>query len=696
MSLEELLNNNNNLEIYLDQYGTNSAFLMHFFMQDTTRIKKYFDKYYMHLSFNDKKELLLYLINTNLDNEAISIVFNNLMIFSTEEEKEELNEISLLILEKEKNKELKTSDFHTIVYNYINRSDPIYFIKKDVNNVTKVGKIKDRAILMQIIRYCISLRYTFTMDSYFFLEDNNIIDDIELLAFFINNCTYDDLLLHKINSNISRIEDKKVLNEICNRVVKKEVLDPILSRINIDNYDTSTISPCERIYLKVDDNHEKVLEFLKKMKEEDRVQEVVLIMKRVDMDFIEKTREIYGDKIRISPLERQIQKDTFNIWNYPDYDYEYIKRCEETLDMYASMVKDTVDKDGELKSLSPLEKFVAAYMIVIKFRIYQEANGLNGNMSRGVYDIVGDPENKSIVCLGYVNLLMEILRRMGMEDVAEWSIYAPGEKGAVDERGTNHARMMIHLVDPKYDIDGVYMSDPTWDSRELKDTQCKHMLMAEDELCEIDPELNPKYLRLNNIESVADELHEECVGLLFHNKIPKETIVKAFLAVNRFLDKNMKMAKKDSDYSKLEYDEMAKKIGIEKYPEPTREQLEEMTGEDMLYSMDIYGLTLTVELRLLFKDWIKENGIDYNVGLSSKGVFFDIDPDAPYVEELAKHGYIVEKEAKRVYLYHYEIDNTYCTKPLKEFLSYILDVIKECKDLIDRFDKGLDVKEVNK
>ena len=77
---------------------------------------------------------------------------------------------------------------------------------------------------------------------------------------------------------------------------------------------------------------------------------------------------------------------------------------------------------------------------------------------------MGKINNRRIVCVGFVHLLQEFLYRMGLKDTIRWDVYSvDADKENDGRRLNNHARMIIHLVDPKYNLDGIYMSDPTWD-----------------------------------------------------------------------------------------------------------------------------------------------------------------------------------------------------------------------------------------
>ena len=106
--------------------------------------------------------------------------------------------------------------------------------------------------------------------------------------------------------------------------------------------------------------------------------------------------------------------------------------------------------------LSPLEKYLFAFYLTTifkKYNYYKSDKDLDqeyGDMSRDPYFII---KHNYIVCAGYTNFLLQILNRLNIS--ATFLTSTPKESGGY------HARVLIYLVDKKYDIDGVYIGDPT-------------------------------------------------------------------------------------------------------------------------------------------------------------------------------------------------------------------------------------------
>ncbi len=153
---------------------------------------------------------------------------------------------------------------------------------------------------------------------------------------------------------------------------------------------------------------------------------------------------------------------------------------------YAKYEKRLIDMIRPAINLSPLEKFLYAYNITAKFKKYKE-NNENKNESRSLYEIM---DGEYMVCVGYATLLNDLLNKLGIES-GDYSVTVDVGLDEVSndalvldddvliEEGF-HERSIVHLVDPKYGIDGIYISDPTWDNV-MKNDAYVHALMSQDE-----------------------------------------------------------------------------------------------------------------------------------------------------------------------------------------------------------------------
>lgn len=139
-------------------------------------------------------------------------------------------------------------------------------------------------------------------------------------------------------------------------------------------------------------------------------------------------------------------------------------KTEDTLDLFIKDIKES--------NLSLYEKYVAVYYLAKNIKQYNEDDP-HSIESRSIYLILN---NYSIVCSGYVNLFIELLKRIGI-NAQELGVVVDGEP---------HARAFVKLVDEKYGIDGIFFSDPTFDSISYKKgapffSYSNHMNMTIDE-----------------------------------------------------------------------------------------------------------------------------------------------------------------------------------------------------------------------
>lgn len=138
--------------------------------------------------------------------------------------------------------------------------------------------------------------------------------------------------------------------------------------------------------------------------------------------------------------------------------------------------------------LSPFERYIYAYNITKNYKKYKE-NEQNRQQARNLYDIL---DNEYMVCVGFANLLSDLLFKLGIEnkkisgvalDKSYDDYYQGKEDLEVEKVTTNnehHSRIYVHIVDPKYGIDGIYIGDPTWDNN-LEHDYYNYLALTPDE-----------------------------------------------------------------------------------------------------------------------------------------------------------------------------------------------------------------------
>ncbi len=122
----------------------------------------------------------------------------------------------------------------------------------------------------------------------------------------------------------------------------------------------------------------------------------------------------------------------------------------------------TIDKITDISNsikklnMSPIEEVMYTYDLV-RHRVYNiEDKNERSSTSRDLSKIL---EGDKIVCVGYSELFKAILTNLNINID---TVRLRGEKNG-------HERCVAYIKDDKYDINGVYYFDPTWDSRRKND-----------------------------------------------------------------------------------------------------------------------------------------------------------------------------------------------------------------------------------
>lgn len=168
----------------------------------------------------------------------------------------------------------------------------------------------------------------------------------------------------------------------------------------------------------------------------------------------------YNIKVKVE--NRELFKQ-FDLLNYPNinliinsdqYNYqkeEYLKE-EEQLERMIAPIKES--------KLSPYEKYLATYNIVKQFKPYRE-NYNNPSEARYLKYIL---ENEYIVCLGFSKLLTTLLDKVGIPTLSIDVMVDASYNQNLPRILEGHERNLVKIDDDKYNIHGIFVSDPTWDN----------------------------------------------------------------------------------------------------------------------------------------------------------------------------------------------------------------------------------------
>ena len=121
-------------------------------------------------------------------------------------------------------------------------------------------------------------------------------------------------------------------------------------------------------------------------------------------------------------------------------------------------INDFISKIKKL-DLSPLETSIIVYDYVREKVYKHEKEGSSAASSRDIYQAVKDDD---IVCMGYANLYAAIMEKL---DVKCELVFLNDSS----DNQSGHVRNVIKLDDDKYNVHGIFISDPTYDSRVKSD-----------------------------------------------------------------------------------------------------------------------------------------------------------------------------------------------------------------------------------
>lgn len=215
-------------------------------------------------------------------------------------------------------------------------------------------------------------------------------------------------------------EDSKYINKIYT------ILD------NYKNKEMDLIKNAE--YISLDFNIKEIEEYIK-YNPEILCKKFIFYLDEIDISYLIKLKEIFKNT---NNLYFMIKGNTVLI-NYND--------CLNTF----KYIED-IALDSKKYNFSPLEQIMYIYDN-IRDRIYKlENEDEDKNISRDLSKVI---LGNKIVCQGYANIFDAVLRILKFNTQI---VYLLNEK-------SGHARNMVQIIDKKYNINGVYYFDTTWDSK---------------------------------------------------------------------------------------------------------------------------------------------------------------------------------------------------------------------------------------
>lgn len=130
----------------------------------------------------------------------------------------------------------------------------------------------------------------------------------------------------------------------------------------------------------------------------------------------------------------------------------------EELDKTFNII-DSLVEQVRCMDFSPIEQVMYLYDIV-RDKVYTRETEEEGKEASR--DLTSVLLGKKRVCVGYANIMCSVLNKLGFKNQVFNLDPTKGDKG--------HARNLVYVNDDKYDIDGYYFFDATWDSKKEEDS----------------------------------------------------------------------------------------------------------------------------------------------------------------------------------------------------------------------------------
>ncbi len=466
--------------------------------------------------------------------------------------------IDIIIKEIMEDKLISSQIDHFFILSLMKR-DYLSLIKKDLGFMDYFDSdsdfyLNDENNFINLINYLVSINYNFNNSSNNNLNKRIMSDNKLLIQLIENGSINQDFLSGKYEFTNDE-ELLKLLNLLTNKNDScwSKVFIAIKSVLTMNNFNVKSISNNLNIFYNLIEYDQKlVFNVLNDLSKRGNFNSKIIIdCHSYDPEFFEKVEKLFPGKVMVRPSF--LQNEGLNYYSISE-----IKEKENILNNYAKYILSSKNNMGNVKELSPLEKYLAVYRIVTNFSHYiDEDIDHDEDEPRALYQLI-NPEKLRIVCVGYANLMLDLLRKVGINDCVEVKIIALGEgKSNVP----NHSRVSVYLKDDKYNIEGIFMADPTWDSVDESsygdnyrpnDLPIIHALLSKEEALTVDvreisnPDIDLMLTRF--IEKICEKMNEkkeritkeECEAL-FNKPISKELLAQALLCVDYFSYKDKRL-----------------------------------------------------------------------------------------------------------------------------------------------------------
>lgn len=165
-----------------------------------------------------------------------------------------------------------------------------------------------------------------------------------------------------------------------------------------------------------------------------------------------------SNRNRVSISDNEFIEELINKLNNTDNIYVYGdgNDKEVSLKAYKKTIEyiDNIVERVKEKNLSPMEQLMYVYDIVRDRKYNGESEEEDASLSRDLTQVItGD----KIVCVGFSEIFDKVIKKLGFSSKIHIMVDYNAEKG--------HVRNLVYVNDDKYEINGIYTFDPTYDRK---------------------------------------------------------------------------------------------------------------------------------------------------------------------------------------------------------------------------------------
>lgn len=376
------------------------------------------------------------------------------------------------------------------------------------------------------------------------LDDDTLEIDVSIeFGEKINNiCKYNEYIKNSLNGFLDYVKEKKTSKSIKYKMLNEFVNHKYPLNVNF-------VNQIESINF-ITNDIKKVYNYLLKNKS------------IKDKDIVIKFNNIF-DKEKIE----EAKKSFSNFKNVQLYDVSNLK--EHNIDSYEKSINIIDDIVNFIKKLdlSPMEKVMFTYDLIRKKVYTLENEDEDYTASRDTIDVLlGD----KIVCLGYANVFNTILEKLGFNPKLFYL-------KCINNPNEGHARSIMYLKDDKYDIEGIYLFDPTGDSKRIHENNNylnRYTFFAKtlEEMKQLDKQFDLKNISmqsydLNMMKKIIDAINLDKIEDLDISVIKTYNEIARIkqddelpIIYNLSKENDISLPEELKDYYKIDKDKITKKV----------------------------------------------------------------------------------------------------------------------------------------